>query len=82
MKFLIFLSLVSLFGLSSAGDEFEDYRCRCACPSLTVLPGAPVNQSARRVYIDVVKPEHCSCREVVFRNISASEDFIAKFCPR
>ncbi|CAF1458727.1 unnamed protein product [Adineta ricciae] len=64
------------------GDEFEDYRCKCVCPSLAVLAGSPVNETDRRVYVDVVPPNKCLCQLVVFRSIEATQDFKDRFCPR
>ncbi len=66
------------------GDEFEDYRCKCVCPSFTVLQvqDTPVNETNRRVYVDVVPPESCTCQRVVFRTIQATQNFQDRFCPR
>jgi len=76
---IIFLSSISLvFG----GDEFEDYRCRCVCPSFTVAGKPDVNETNRRVYIDVVQPSNCLCQNVVFRDSQLSKEFQDSFCPR
>lgn len=75
---IIFISSISPgFG----GDEFEDYRCRCVCPSFTVVD-KQVNETNRRVYIDVVPPNRCDCEHVVFRDIVVSDNFQKSFCPR
>ncbi|CAF1418609.1 unnamed protein product, partial [Didymodactylos carnosus] len=76
MLFLTFRS--SVF----CGDEFEDYRCKCVCPLFTVVPGFDMNETNRRVYVDVVSPENCTCNQVVFRTIPAPSDFVDRFCPR
>lgn len=65
-----------------AGDEFEDYRCKCVCPSLNVLDDRTVNDTNRRVYVDVVSPDDCNCQRVVFHSVTASKDFQDRFCPR
>ncbi|UJR22799.1 hypothetical protein I4U23_025830 [Adineta vaga] len=83
--FLIPIVLMMMFLSSSVvfcGDEFEDYRCKCVCPSLTVLQDPSVNETDRRIYVDVVPPDKCTCQLVVFRSIEASKDFKEKFCPR
>lgn len=78
--------ILFIFSTSSfvvfAGDEFEDYRCKCVCPSFTVLKDPTVNETHRRVYVDVVPPESCTCQRVVFRDINASLNFQERFCPR
>ena len=76
---LIFASASSL---ASAADEFEDYRCKCVCPSFTVLQDPSVNDTGRRVYVDVVPPDNCTCQRVVFHTIPASKNFQERFCPR
>ena len=65
-----------------AGDEFEDYRCKCVCPSFSILNDPSINETNRRVYVDVVPPSNCSCQSVVFRSIAASENVQKLFCPR
>jgi hypothetical protein len=75
---VIFSSSSFVFG----GDEFEDYRCKCVCPSFSVLQDPAVNETNRRVYIDVVPAESCTCPRVVFRNILATENLQERFCPR
>ncbi|KAL7676093.1 hypothetical protein ACOME3_002349 [Neoechinorhynchus agilis] len=70
----------------SSNNHFTDYRCRCICPSLTVVPlGQNLTDTGRRIYIGAVQKEHCNCEQVVF-NISISgnlsQDFQGQFCPR
>jgi len=83
---LIIPLILIIFSLSSSfvfcGDEFEDYRCKCVCPSFTVLQDPTVNETNRRVYIDVVPPDNCTCPRVVFRTIPATQNFQDRFCPR
>jgi hypothetical protein len=66
----------------SGGDEFEDYRCKCVCPSFTVINDPSVNETNRRVYVDVVPPDNCTCQRVVFHTIKAAPAFQERFCPR
>jgi len=85
IKLMLFIPLILLIFSSSlvfGGDEFEDYRCKCVCPSFTVLQDSTVNETNRRVYIDVVPAENCTCPRVVFHNIPASPNFQERFCPR
>ena len=81
---LLHFSFCFLIVLGSvyAGDEFEDYRCRCVCPSFNVVKDPPINDTNRRVYVDVVPAENCTCERVVFHSIPASHDFQQRFCPR
>jgi hypothetical protein len=82
MFVIVLILLIFSSSLVFGGDEFEDYRCKCVCPSFTVLQDPTVNETNRRVYVDVVPPDKCSCQHVVFHTINASEDFQAKFCPK
>ncbi|CAF4192828.1 unnamed protein product [Rotaria magnacalcarata] len=79
---LLAILLLSLCLLVNGGDEFEDYRCKCVCPSFTVLQDPTMNETNRRVYVDVVAPDNCTCERVVFRTIQASSSFQQRFCPR
>jgi hypothetical protein len=80
---LIFLIIFPALWLSvHSGDEFEDYRCKCVCPSFTVLQDPTMNETNRRVYVDVVAPDNCTCERVVFHTIQASSGFQQRFCPR
>ncbi|CAF0721661.1 unnamed protein product [Rotaria sp. Silwood1] len=79
---LLIIFSSSLWFVVNCGDEFEDYRCRCVCPSLTVLQDPTVNETNRRVYVDVVAPDNCTCERVVFRTMKVSPSFQQRFCPR
>lgn len=82
-RFLILIIFSSsLWHLIDCGDEFEDYRCKCVCPSFTVLQDPKMNDTNRRVYVDVVPPDNCTCERVVFRTIKAESNFQQRFCPR
>jgi hypothetical protein len=81
----LILSIIFSFSfclLVNGGDEFEDYRCKCVCPSFTVIQDSTMNETNRRVYVDVVAPDNCTCERVVFRTIRASSSFQQRFCPR
>lgn len=78
----IVLVLVTFIGLIKGGDEFEDYRCRCVCPSFEVLKDPKMNDTHRRIYIEVVPAESCTCERVVFNTIEATHEFQQRFCPR
>jgi hypothetical protein len=82
-RLIVLIIFSSLLYLSVNGaDEFEDYRCKCVCPSFTVLQDPSMNESNRRVYVDVVAPDNCTCERVVFHDIKASSSFQQRFCPR
>lgn len=66
----------------NAGDEFEDYRCKCVCPSLTVINNSSFSDNNRRIYVNVVQANNCSCKNVVFLSINASDAFKDQFCLR
>ncbi len=84
LNYLVLLIILSSSSwlMINAGDEFEDYRCKCVCPSFTVLQDPSMNDTHRRVYVDVVPPDNCTCERVVFRTINASSSFQQRFCPR
>ena len=84
IKCLILLVILSssLWFVVNGGDEFEDYRCKCVCPSFTVIGDPTMNDTHRRVYVDVVPPDNCTCERVVFRTIKATPSFQQRFCPR
>ncbi|UJR26204.1 hypothetical protein I4U23_007547 [Adineta vaga] len=79
---LSIILLSSFYSFINGADEFEDYRCRCVCPSFTVLQDPTMNDTHRRVYIDVVPPDNCTCERVVFHTIPATSGFQQRFCPR
>jgi len=68
--------LIAVFSITPSTGQFEDYRCKCICPSLTVVNGTA---NGRMVYIEAVTPEKCKCSEVVK---PLTEDQVEKFCPR
>lgn len=75
----ILLMMLASSSIVYSGDQFEDYRCKCVCPSMTVVG---FNETHRRVYIDVVPPNQCSCDRVVFGAVKAPKDIPPLFCPR
>ncbi|CAF0751905.1 unnamed protein product [Didymodactylos carnosus] len=81
-QLFLFLLIFIFFSSVLGGDEFEDYRCKCVCPSFTVVQDFAMNDTNRRIYVDVVPAENCTCKHVVFRTISAPADFQERFCPR
>ena len=72
---LIVIIFVGAFFLQSASAQFEDFRCKCICPSLEVVNAT---DSGRMVYIEAVTPENCNCRTVV----NPPEKNAKEFCPR
>ena len=79
--FIGFVLFCSPLAVKSA-DEFEDYRCKCVCPPMTVLQNVSKIEKDRRIYIDVVPAANCSCESVVFRAISTTEELKKAFCLR
>merc|ERR1719193_2249719 len=75
---LFLLLLVSIAFASSpspAAAQFEDFRCKCICPSMEVVNGT---DTGRVVYIEAVTPENCNCQTVV----KPPEKNEKEFCPR
>jgi len=62
-----------------AGDEFYDNRCICICPSFTVIGESETN---RKIYIDVLEKEKCSCKNVLEKYKPNQTEVLEKFCPR
>lgn len=73
--FLSSIVLTVAFFLSPASAQFEDYRCKCICPSLEVVNAT---DTGRKVYILAVPPEDCNCLTVV----KPDEKIAKEFCPR
>ena len=74
----LFLSCVVLtlaFFLSPTSAQFEDFRCKCICPSMEVVNAT---DTGRKVYIKAVTPENCNCLTVV----NPEEKIAKEFCPR
>ena len=75
------LSLFSFFILTvsfiatPASAQFEDFRCKCICPSMEVVNAT---DTGRKVYIKAVAPEECNCVTVV----EPAEKIAKEFCPR
>ena len=82
IPFILLIFSISSSSIVFAGDEFEDYRCKCVCPSFSILNDPSVNETNRRVYVDVVPPSNCTCQTVVFREIKAPDNIQKLFCPR
>lgn len=73
------LLIILFFSSAKAGDEFYDYRCICICPSFTVIGEAETN---RKIYIDVLNKDSCSCENVLSKYKPNKTDILEKFCPR
>jgi len=70
---ILLISFVVLLQPTSA--QFEDFRCKCICPSLEIVNAT---DTGRKVYIEAVTPENCNCRTVV----NPPEKNFKEFCPR
>ncbi|CAI9735690.1 proton-transporting V-type ATPase complex assembly regulator TMEM9-like isoform X1 [Octopus vulgaris] len=55
--------------------QYEDYRCKCVCPSQTVVNAT---ETGRKVYIKKVNPNQCKCEDVVW----PLPEKATEFCPR
>ena len=62
--------------------QYDDFRCKCVCPS----PGVVTNDtvaSKRKLYIGNVSPNRCNCDYVVLPQLSHDiQDKAKEFCPR
>ncbi|XP_064629367.1 proton-transporting V-type ATPase complex assembly regulator TMEM9-like isoform X2 [Lineus longissimus] len=73
--FFLVLSFSICTGQEEKPDQnFDDKRCKCTCPSLTVVNETENN---RRIYISTVKSEDCKCENVVNPLPKRSKEF----CP-
>ncbi len=74
--------LVLILCLKSCFCEYNDFRCKCVCPS----PGVVTNETSltnRKLYIGNVSPNHCNCDYVVLPQLSRDiQDKAKEFCPR
>lgn len=90
VRFVISLAFLGLFGFSEvAGDAAHlDSRCNCVCPD----PSVSVSNSdvaydspdvPRTVYINsTVKPDQCTCHQVVLIHVNLTVAQAESFCPR
>lgn len=87
---LIALFLLLQFTWSVSG-QYNDFRCKCICPSPNVVTKKDVNATVktaqekpdRSVYIGNVHPHECNCDGVVLPQLTPDVQGKAKeFCPR
>ncbi|XP_054159454.1 proton-transporting V-type ATPase complex assembly regulator TMEM9-like [Oppia nitens] len=68
--------------LSSCLCEYEDFRCKCVCPSTGVVNNGS-QASNRKLYIKNISPNRCNCDYVVLPQLDATmQDKAKEFCPR
>lgn len=90
LPFLIVISIASLPSLSLVNGQYNDFRCKCICPSphAVIKPNETVVKSNddkpdRSVYIGNVHPHECNCDGVVLPQLTSDVQGKAKeFCPR
>lgn len=79
--FLGFIAL-SVFCLSSVEAQYDDWRCKCVCPSPEVVTNE-TEPTKRKLYIGNVPPLRCNCDYVVLPKLGSEVQEKAKeFCPR
>lgn len=83
------LFLVILGSPSMVGGQYNDFRCKCICPSphAVIKPNETVKLNEekpdRSVYIGNVHPHECNCDGVVLPQLTSDVQGKAKeFCPR
>ncbi|XP_028172603.1 uncharacterized protein LOC114361678 [Ostrinia furnacalis] len=82
IKMLLALSVIFIWILGVKGQFYEDKRCRCLCPSQSVVSNNSLTYS-QKLFIANVPPNKCNCDEVVL--IRVSEEVRARqqeYCPR
>ena len=84
---LVILPLVylTLAGVTVANGQYNDFRCKCICPSPQVVSNdtAGAEKPDRSVYIGNVNPHECNCDGVVLPQLTSDVQGKAKeFCPR
>ncbi|KAK7865457.1 hypothetical protein R5R35_002335 [Gryllus longicercus] len=78
MKFAYILVLV--FVCEVQAQSYEDVRCKCVCPNPSVVN---VTQSNRKLYIDNVPPNKCTCDNVILPQVGDEiKGKEQEFCPR
>lgn len=81
---LIYLT-VTFSGVTSVDGQYNDFRCKCICPSPQVVSNdtSTSEQPDRSVYIGNVHPHECNCDGVVLPQLTSDVQGKAKeFCPR
>jgi len=82
---------VVLQASAPVSGQYNDFRCKCICPSPQVVTGTDENATAktpqekpdRSVYIGNVHPHECNCDGVVLPQLTSDVQGKAKeFCPR
>ncbi|XP_045784149.1 proton-transporting V-type ATPase complex assembly regulator TMEM9-like [Maniola jurtina] len=77
---LIFIS--SIFFANTLAQFYEDNRCRCVCPTPTLIINS-TEKSDRTLYIAFVPPNKCNCGGVVLPKVTEEiRDNAQLFCPR
>ncbi len=82
IKSINILLLILILYLNSCNGEYNDFRCKCVCPS----PGVVTNETSstnRKLYIGNVSPNQCNCDYVVLPQLGRDiQDKAKEFCPR
>jgi len=63
-------------------SQYEDVRCKCICPSTSVVSTSADPTSDRKLYIGNVAPNKCACEYVVMPTIGDPNVKEGEFCPR
>ncbi|RWS04369.1 transmembrane protein 9-like protein [Dinothrombium tinctorium] len=79
----IFLFIFALLlCLQTADAQYEDARCKCICPSPSVVSNTS-EEYQRKLYIDNVSPQDCNCDGIVLPQMTQEiKDKAKEFCPR
>ncbi|RWS30404.1 hypothetical protein B4U80_08654 [Leptotrombidium deliense] len=85
LKFAVFLLLTFVLCVEKARAQYDDYRCKCICPSPSVVAtnsGVVDEEKHRKVYIDNVSNQKCTCDWIVLIHLNEEIQQKAKeFCP-
>ncbi|KAL0902134.1 hypothetical protein ABMA27_000078 [Loxostege sticticalis] len=82
VKVQLVLSIVFVCYLGVNGQFYEDKRCRCICPSPSVVLNNTLSNS-RKLFIANVPPNKCNCDEVIVMRVSEEvRARLQEYCPR
>jgi len=79
---VVVVMIVLVVMVCTASGEYEDFRCKCVCPSVGVVTNG-TKQSNRKLYIKNISPNRCNCDYVVLPQLDVDiQDKAKEFCPR
>uniref|UniRef100_T1J2U0 Transmembrane protein 9 n=1 Tax=Strigamia maritima TaxID=126957 RepID=T1J2U0_STRMM len=79
--FIAYSLFILCFAISVKG-QYDNMRCKCVCPDVSIVNGTTTD-AQRKLYIANVEAIHCNCENVVVPQISGTLNGKEnEFCPR